>query len=66
MSFDHTRIKNININLNNSEWNPETHDILLTYDPKQLMKFTIKIIKTEEEPILDVSLAQGILNKFKL
>ena len=65
-SFNHTNIKKININIDNGSWNPETHDIVLTYDPTTTSKFTIKMIKTtDDRPITDLSEAQAILKKFR-
>ena len=65
-TFDHTNIKNININMNKAGWNPETHDMVLTYDPTKTSKFTIKLVKVPEEaPILDITLAKEVLKKFR-
>lgn len=66
-TFDHTNIKNININMDKSGWNPETHDMVLTYDPTKTAKFTIKLVKMNvEAPIVDMTLAEEVLKKFRL
>lgn len=59
MNFDHTQIKNINLKFS-SFWNPETHNIVLSYDPTVKTGFTVKI-----QPI-DLSDATTVLNKFRI
>jgi len=65
--FNHKQIKTININLNSSVWNPETHNILLAYDSKSLTKFSIKMIKVDNDvAITDTSDAQQLLKQFRI
>ena len=66
MGFDHTKIKNININCNAGAWNPETHDMLLTYDTSSLSGFKINLISKVNTQITDVSQAEELLKKFRL
>lgn len=64
--FNKTQIKNINIKFNEGEWNPMTHNIVLSYDPESVSGFKVKIISNDEVPITNVSLAQEVLQKFRL
>ena len=65
--FNYKQIKTININLNSSVWNPETHNILLAYDATSSVKFSIKMIKVDfEESITDVSIADTLLKQFRI
>ena len=64
MSFDHTKIKTININFNTGSWNPETHNIVLEYDPTTTSGFSIKFVKTEIEPT-EFHQATELLNKIR-
>jgi hypothetical protein len=63
MSFDYTQIKTININLKGT-WNPETHNIVLEYDPTVITKFRVKIVDVEPE-VLDLKEANEILEKLR-
>lgn len=66
-NFNHTQIKNININMNKSYWNPETHNMVLAYDANSAVKFSIKMIKVDtEESITDLSDADKLLQQFRI
>ena len=66
MSFNHTKIKTININMNKGSWNPETHSIILSYDPEKSMKFKVSIVPVEtEKEVTDLSQANDVLKKFR-
>lgn len=65
MSFDHTKIKTVNLNFNSGHWNPETHDIRLTYDPTVKLGFTMKLVPIEDDTILNFDLANTILDKIR-
>jgi hypothetical protein len=67
MKIDHTKIKNISINMNNFTWNADTHDILLTRDLKSDLGFSVKLIEISEEKMLkDLTLANDLLKKFRI
>jgi hypothetical protein len=67
MSFDYKRIGNINIKLNHGYWNPETHTIVLAYDPTQNNKFSIKMIPAFQDPVPidNFTEANNILDKYR-
>jgi hypothetical protein len=60
-------IKEIKINFNNKSWDPQKSNILLKYDPKSKMGFSVSIISVDSEPkITSLDEANEILKKFKL
>jgi hypothetical protein len=60
-------IKEIKINFNNKSWDPQKHNILLKYDPKSKMGFSVSIISVDSEPkITSLDEANEVLKKFKL
>lgn len=67
MKINHKQIKTISINMNNSVWNADTHNILLTKDENSELGFSIKFIKVSEDiDCSDLTLSNNVLNKFKL
>jgi hypothetical protein len=59
------QLKEVNLKFNNSSWNPESHDIILKYDAKSKIGFSVNIVPVYVEPkIEDLSLANNILKKF--
>jgi hypothetical protein len=67
MEFNKTQIKTITINMNTGSWNPETHDIVVTRDPKTALGFTVKLVSVDFIPtVVDVSQANVLLKKFTL
>lgn len=64
MNFDHTQITNIHLNFRKGGWNPETHSVVLEYDPTKPAGFNIKMVPVEEE-VTDLSQAVDVLNKIK-
>ena len=65
-TFNKTQIKNINIKFDTGCWNPQTHNILLSYDPKSNNGFTIKVVSLDDEPITSFAEADQLLKKFKI
>jgi len=66
-TFNKTQIKNINIKFDTGVWNPQTHNILLSYDPLAKAGFTVKIVSVNDEPpITSFKEADEILKKFKI
>jgi hypothetical protein len=67
MSFDYKKIANINIKLNSGFWNPETHTIVLSHDPTQQSKFSVKIIPAYQDhiPIVNFTEANNVLDKYR-
>jgi hypothetical protein len=67
MSFDHTKIKTLNLNFNSGSWNAKTHNLLASCDPKNPSGILIKLIPVEEDvtPITNFTQANNILNKFR-
>ena len=67
MTFDHTKIKSLNIKLGDKyHWNAKTHNIVLSYDPKAPSGIAIRAVHVDEDPvpITDFAQAQSILSKF--
>jgi hypothetical protein len=66
-AFNKTQIKNINIKFDTGVWNPQTHNILLSYDPLATAGFIVKIVSVNDEPpITSFKEADEILKKFKI
>jgi len=67
MIFDHSKIKTVNLNFNEGFWNSKTHNLVLSYDPKQPTGIVIKPVPVEDDitPITDFTQANEILNKFR-
>jgi hypothetical protein len=60
------QIKELKINFNKS-WDPQKCDILLKYDPKSKMGFSVSIVAVDSEPkVTSLEEANEILKKFKL
>jgi hypothetical protein len=69
MTFDHTKIRSLNINLGDKLfWNAKTHNMILSYDPKQPNGIAIRAVHVYEDPvpIVDLDQAQHIIKKFTL
>jgi hypothetical protein len=59
-------IKEVKINFSKS-WDPQKHNILLKYDPKSKMGFSVSIVSIDVEPkITSLDEANELLKKFKL
>jgi hypothetical protein len=67
MAFNGKQIKSINIKIDNGTWNPDTHYIILTRNPKNENGVSINIvaIAPQPEPTIDLSDANKVLNKFR-
>ena len=69
MTFDHTKIKSLNINLGDKLfWNAKTHNMILSYDPKQPNGISIRAVHVYEDPvpITDFAQADSVLKQFQL
>jgi hypothetical protein len=65
--FDHTQIKTVNIDFNAGCWNANTHYMIVTYNTGSPAGITAKLVPHyQETEITDVSLAETILNQFKI
>jgi hypothetical protein len=65
--FDHERIKTVNIDFNNGHWNAKTHYMIVTYNTDSSVGISAKLVPYHRETeIKDVSLAESILNQFKI
>lgn len=66
--FNKTQIKDINIKFGNKLWNPQTHNILLSYDPNYVTGFSVKIVAVYDDtpPITDLDKAKQVLQKFRI
>lgn len=59
-------IKEVKINFSKS-WDPQKCDVLLKYDPKSKIGFSVSIVSIDSEPkITSLDEANEILKKFKL
>lgn len=59
--------KEIKISIHNGVWNPQKHDLVLTYNSKSPLGFIMKMSPTEQEPeVKNVDEAKEILKKFML
>jgi hypothetical protein len=66
-NFNKTQIKDININFGKRLWNPQTHNILLSYDPNYDAGFSVKIVSIyDTQPITDLKEAEQVLKKFRI
>jgi hypothetical protein len=65
-TFRKNEIKSVNIKFDNGSWNPQTHNILLSYHPLSDVGFTIKIVSIEDQPITTFAEADEVLKKFKI
>jgi hypothetical protein len=66
-NFNKTQIKDINIKFNNKLWNPQTHNILLSYDPNYVTGFSVKIVAVyDTPPITNLDKAKQVLKKFRI
>lgn len=65
MSFNYKQIREIKISIAKGVWNPENHDIILSFDPKSPLGFKMKMIPVDPE-IVDVTQAKEILQKYML
>jgi hypothetical protein len=65
--FDHRQIKTVNINFNEGHWNAKTHYMIVTYNTDSPVGISAKLVPHHQETeIKDVSLAESILNQFKI
>lgn len=66
-TFNYTQIKTITINVDNGVWNPDKHNILLSYDPTSANKLSVKLIPIEDTlPIVNMNMAENVLKQFRL
>ena len=67
INFNKTQIKDINIKFGNKLWNPQTHNILLSYDPNCNTGFSVKIVAVyDTPPITNLNEAEEVLQKFRI
>jgi hypothetical protein len=65
--FDHKQIKKVNIDFNGGYWNAKTHYMIVTYNTDAPVGISAKLVPYHQETeIKDVSLAESILNQFKI
>ena len=65
--FDHKQIKKVNIDFNDGYWNAKTHYMIVTYNIDSPAGMSAKLVPYyQETEITDVSLAESILNQFKI
>jgi len=65
--FDRTRIKTVNIDFNDGHWNANTHYMIVMYNTDSPVGISAKLVSHHQETeIKDVSLAESILNQFKI
>jgi hypothetical protein len=65
--FDHKQIKKVNIDFNDGYWNAKTHYMIVTYNTDSPVGISAKLVPYyQETEITDVSLAESILNQFKI
>jgi hypothetical protein len=64
--MDKTSLKEVKINFNQGSWNPQKHSIMLQYDPKSPIGFSVKLIGVFEEDttVTDVTEAKEFLSRF--
>jgi hypothetical protein len=60
------KIKNVNIQFH-GQWNPKTHQVILKYDPRSNLGFSVSMVSINEEPpINNFDLANKALEKFRI
>jgi hypothetical protein len=66
MSFDYKKVANINIKMTPGTWDPDKQNIVVSRDEKSSLGFSVKIVPVEDEaPIVDLTQANAILQKFR-